>query len=70
MREGLKTNNMVSCQVEGRRMQYSRCGSVWGNIRENRIVCGIYRSRKGDGVPRRREVLRRTMVKGVPHKYI
>ena len=53
MREGLGTNNMVSCQVEGRRMQYSRCGNVWRNIGENRTVCGIYRSRKGDGVPRR-----------------
>ena len=38
MREGVgkkelsETNNLVSCQVEGRRMQYIRCGNLWRNI--------------------------------------
>ena len=33
---------MVSCQVEGRRMQCLRCGNLWRNIgKTERTACGI-----------------------------
>ena len=35
-------NNLVSCQVEGRRMQYLRCGNLWRNIGKNRKDCIWY----------------------------
>ena len=35
----LDTNNLVSCQVEGRRMQYLQCGNLCRNIRKNRKDC-------------------------------
>ena len=44
------TNNLVSCQVEGQRIQYLRCGNLWRNIWKNRMDCmilyDIYRPRK------------------------
>ncbi len=30
----LETNNLVSCQAEGRRMQYLPYGNLWKNIAE------------------------------------
>ena len=33
---------MVSCQVEGRRMQYLRCGNLWRNIGKNRKDCMVF----------------------------
>ena len=32
----LRDKQFGSCQVEGRRMRYPRCGNVWRNIGENR----------------------------------
>ena len=38
----LETNNLVSCQVERRRMQYLPCGNLWRNIGKNRKDCIWY----------------------------
>ena len=38
----LETNNLVSCQVEGRRMQYLRCGNLWRNTGKKRKNCIWY----------------------------
>ena len=35
-------NNLVSCQVEGRRMQYLQCGNLWRNIGKNRKDCMVF----------------------------
>ena len=37
-----QTNNLVSCQVDRRRMQYLRCGNLWRNIGKNRKNCTWY----------------------------
>ena len=38
----LETNNLVSCQAEGRRMQYLPYGNLWKNIGKNRKNCTWY----------------------------
>ena len=70
----LRAHNLVSCQVDGRRIQYTRCGNVWRNIGENRsvylfiMVFIIDLGKAYDRVPRH-EVLRRKREKEVPDKY-
>ena len=67
-----ETNNLVSCQVEGRQMQYLRCDNLWRNIGKNRkdcIMVFIDMEKAYDRVPRQ-EVWRCMREKGVPEKYV
>ena len=63
-----ETNNLVSCQVEGRRMQYLRCGNIRKNTKGLHMVF-IYLEKAYDIVPRQ-EVLRCIREKGVSEKYV
>ena len=67
-----ETNNLVSRQEEGRRMQYLRCGNLWRNIGKNRkdcIMVFIDLEKAYHRVPRQ-EVWRCMREKGVPEKYV
>ena len=64
------TQHLVSCQVEGWRMEYSRCGNVWRNKeKQDRKMAFIDLEKAYDKV-HRQEVWRRNREKGLPDNYI
>ena len=68
----LETNNLVSCQVEGRRMQYLRCGHLWRNIGKTErtaYMVFIDLEKAYDRVPRQK-VWRCMRKNGVTEKYV